>query len=263
MGLVGSVGPDFPPGADAWLKKSGIDCQGIRRGALPSVRAWQVLEASGLRTQVWRVESSVRREYLSRSMAALPDDYRQAKGFHFGVHPLSPDTRFIEELGKMDGVISIESYCAADHKPDDESLKKLLQAADIFSLNEHEAVSLVGPGKPLVLAGRLVAGGAKILCLRLGENGSLVVDAKNGNAFQVPAVPVSVVDTVGAGNAYCGGFLAGWVETRDLKMAGLYGAAASSFLLEQVGLPVFGSEILKETQERVDMLRPQVVAVTI
>lgn len=263
VGLMGSVGRDFPVSADAWLEKSGIDCQGVRQSESSTVRAWQVMEASGLRTQVWRVDSSLRREHLSRRMENFPDIYREAKGYHLGVHPLSPDFLFIEALRKMGGVVSIESFCPAEHLPDAAGLEKLLQEPDVFSVNEHEAVSLVGPGEPLTLARRLIAAGTKMLCLRLGANGSLVVNPGHGEAYHIPVVPVEVVDVVGAGNAYCGGFLTGWCETHDLKLAGIYGAVASSFMLEQVGLPGFGPEIFLETQRRVEMLEPQVMALTI
>ena len=258
VGLVGGVGEDFPPAAEAWLEESGIDCEGVRRGASLTARAWQVMEISGLRTQVWRVDSSVRREQLGRSVDILPEDYRQAKGYHFGVHPLTPDYSFIEATRKLGGVVSIESFCPAAHKPDTAVLTQLLQAADIFSLNEHEAISLIGPGAPQTLAARLIDAGGKILCLRLGENGSLVADAKTGIAFHIPAVPVPVVDAVGAGNAYCGGFLVGWCETHDLKMAGVYGAVASSFMIEQIGLPVFGSAMISEARKRAKTLQLQV-----
>lgn len=257
VGLVGGVGDDFPLAADAWLEKSGIDCQGVRRGAPLTARAWQVMEASGLRTQVWRVGPSVRREQLGRSVNALPEGYRQAKGYHFGVHPLSTDYPFIEELEKLGGVISIESFCPANHKPDEVVLNQLLQAADIFSLNEHEAISLVGPGSSQTLATRLIEAGVKILCLRLGENGSLVVNAETGEAFHIPAVPIAVVDAVGAGNAYCGGFLVGWCETLDLKTAGIFGAVAASFMLEQIGPPEFSPGIFSEAQIRLESLRLQ------
>jgi sugar/nucleoside kinase (ribokinase family) len=50
-------------------------------------------------------------------------------------------------------------------------------------------------------------------------------------------VETTVVDPTGAGNAFCGGFLAGWVQSGNLLTAGLYGAVAASFLVEQVGLP--------------------------
>lgn len=41
--------------------------------------------------------------------------------------------------------------------------RALVTAADIFSPNEREAISLVGPGPPLELIGRLVELGAEVL----------------------------------------------------------------------------------------------------
>ena len=206
VGLVGGVGPDFPLSADKWLNDIGIDGKGVRRDALPTARAWQIMETTGLRTQVWRVDASVRRKQLGRSLESLPALYRAAKGYHIGVHPLTPDYPFMDGLHKLGGVVSVESFCPAARQPDEGALNRLLQAADIFSLNEHEAVTLVGEGKPEELAVRLLSAGANLLCLRLGANGSLIVDGKNELAFYVPAVSVQVVDAVGAGNAYCGGF---------------------------------------------------------
>ena len=48
----------------------------------------------------------------------------------------------------------------------------------------------------------------------------------------------SVVEASGAGNAFLGGFVAGWVETGDAVEAAAYGIVASSFALEQVGPPL-------------------------
>lgn len=263
VGLVGGVGPDFPLSAEEWLQGAGIDDQGLRHGTLPTARAWQVMEASGLRTQVWRVDAAVRRHQLGRSMEDLSEAYRYAKGYHIGVHPNTPDYPFIEKLRELGGVVSIESFCPAAQQPDKSAINRLLQAADIFSLNEHEAVSLVGTGKPEELALRLVSAGAKLLCLRLGAKGSLIVDGKNEVAFHIPAIDVPVVDAVGAGNAYCGGFLLGWCEGHELETAGVYGAVASSFMLEQIGSPVFTPEIFSEARKRVEMLRPNVRPVAI
>ena len=71
----------------------------------------------------------------------------------------------------------------------------------------------------------------------MGATGSLVTLAAAGTVEYVSAVPVAVVDQVGAGNAYCGGFLVGWLETGDLRLAGKYASVAASFLVEQYGLP--------------------------
>ena len=82
VGLVGGVGYDFPSAAEIWLAESGINCRGVRRKAPLTARAWQIMESSGLRTQVWRVDETVRREQLGRKMDALPLDYLHGKGYH-------------------------------------------------------------------------------------------------------------------------------------------------------------------------------------
>lgn len=256
VGLVGGVGPDFPAAAEEWLEQSGIDRQGVRRTDVPTARAWQVVEASGQRTQVWRVAPPVIQAQLQRSMATLPEPYQQARGYHLGVHPLSPDYSFLTALSEREGVISLESFRPAEHLPEERALQQLVKAALIFSLNEHEARSLVGVGKPLELSRRLLAAGARVLCLRMGAAGSLVVDAATQTAYQIPAFPVTVLDAVGAGNAYGGGFLVGWCETGDLLTAGLYGAVAASFLLEQIGLPRFAPDLEAAARQRVETLRP-------
>ena len=99
-----------------------------------------------------------------------------------------------------------------------------------------------------------------MVALRLGADGSLVYATATGAALHIPAVPVSVVQPVGAGNAYCGGFLTGWVETGNLTEAGLRGAVAASFLLEQVGLPALTPALRQTARERHAALRARVTA---
>lgn len=47
-----------------------------------------------------------------------------------------------------------------------------------------------------------------------------------------------VVDPTGGGNAFCGGFCAGWILSGgDVVTAAVYGNIAASFVIEQFGLP--------------------------
>ena len=96
-----------------------------------------------------------------------------------------------------------------------------------------------------------------MVALRCGAAGSVVYRTDTGETHVIPAVATHVVDPVGAGNAYCGAFLAGWVQTRDLRTAGLYGAVAASFLIEQVGLPPARADLRQRAQERLQTLREQ------
>lgn len=251
VGLVSGVGSDLSTSARAWLEESGIDTRGLRSSShWPTPRAWQLLEADGRRTQVWRVSGPAIQQQLGRSLDNLPPGYRRGLGYHLGVHPEEPDLAFIQALREAGAVVSIELFRAAQRPLANNELVALLSAGHIFSLNQAEACSLVGPGEPLELIQRLVKAGATIIALRQGAKGALVHRAETAETWRIPAITTNVVDPTGAGNAFCGGFLAGWVQTGDLRLAGLYGAVAASFLVEQVGLPQLQPDLRQLAQKR-------------
>jgi sugar/nucleoside kinase (ribokinase family) len=259
VGLVGGVGADLPVGAQAWLEEMGIDSGGLRYlEQWPTPRAWQVLEEDGRRTQVWRVPGPAIGQQLGRSLEQLPAAYRQARGFHLGVHPEEPDLGFIRALRELGATLSVEPFRGAQRSLTEAELRKLATAGQIFSPNQAEAVSLVGPGEPLQLVERLVEAGAEVVALRQGAAGALVRRADTGETWQIPALETAVVDPTGAGNAFCGGFLAGWVQTGNICPAGMYGVVAASFLLEQVGLPSPGPKLHQEAAQRLNILRTRV-----
>ena len=263
VGLVAGVGRDLPDAARAQLDSAGIDLAGVRIGDLPTPRAWQVLEADGHRTQVWRVAGRVVGAQLGRTLDRIPPAYRSAHGFHLGIHPDEPDLDFIYQLRQLQSptpktlspMISLEPFKPADHPPTDAALRQLCSAADVFSPNLAEARSLAGEAAPGELSRRLAEAGARIVALRMGQDGSLVCTKEKDTLVHVPAVPTTVVDPTGAGNAYCGGFLAGYVQTDDVLTAAQYGTVAASFLVEQVGLPPINDRLRDEADRRLHILQ--------
>jgi sugar/nucleoside kinase (ribokinase family) len=188
-----------------------------------------------------------------------PDSVRHARGFHLNVNLDQPDLQFAAELRRAGGLVSMSPLKPADRRLPPESLYKLISAADIFSLDTSQAASLAGPGLPRSLARRLVEAGesaARLIVLRMGEKGSLVVEGQTGQAAAIPAFPVAVANE--AGEVYCGGFLAGWIESHNLITAGLYGAVADSFAAGQTGLPLITAELRAEARRRLATLEPLV-----
>jgi sugar/nucleoside kinase (ribokinase family) len=224
-----------------------------------------MLESDGRRTQVWQVQDNVIGAQLGRTLDRVPASYRQAKGFHLGIHPDELDLDFIDQLRSMAGigipayrpVISLEPWKPADRALSDAALHQLCTAADIFSPNVAEAQSLVGNGAPDELVRRLADAGASIVTLRMGPEGSLVYARLGASHLEVhvPAIPTIVIDPTGAGNAYCGGFLAGYVQTGDVLTAARYGAVAASFLVEQVGLPEINERLRTQAELRLHLLQ--------
>jgi sugar/nucleoside kinase (ribokinase family) len=258
VGLVAGIHQSDHGFIYEWLSTSGIDQRGIRTSDLPTPRAWQLLEDDGRRTQVWRVSQETIQNHLHRSVVYLTEDYRESSGFHFGIHPDDPDLEFMAALHELGGIVSIEPFKPADKVSTQPELRNLLRYVDIFSANQLEAQSLVNVENPREQALRLADAGASIVVIRLGSQGSMILDRESGKWARVPTVPIQVVDPVGAGNAYCGGFLVGWCQTKDLKTAGVYGAVAASFLVEQVGVPALDPEVEAKVQLRINEITPLV-----
>lgn len=70
---------------------------------------------------------------------------------------------------------------------------------------------------------------------KIGSDGSLLAEAGTGRIMHVPALDVEVADTTGAGDAYCGGFLAGLAAGRPLRDCGVMATVSASFVVEAFG----------------------------
>jgi len=93
-------------------------------------------------------------------------------------------------------------------------LKELASKVDFFIVNDSEAKVLT-ESESLSIALRLLS--AKMLIVTLGEFGA-IINTENGEVQMVPALrfPVEkIVDTTGAGDAWCGAFLAAYKLTED------------------------------------------------
>jgi len=116
-----------------------------------------------------------------------------------------------------------------------DAITPLLAEVDAFLPSEVELKALV-PGArtadALALLARRCRGTAAV---KLGRVGSLVWDAAANVAVEVPALPVPTVDPTGAGDAFCGGFLAGLVETGNAVSAAQFGTVSASRVVQHFG----------------------------
>jgi fructokinase len=87
-------------------------------------------------------------------------------------------------------------------------LRRVLGRADLVKVSEED-LEWLDPGRTAPEAARaLLDHGPAVVLLTRGGEGALVVTAAGDVA--VPAPPIEVVDTIGAGDAFGGGFLAWW-----------------------------------------------------
>jgi sugar/nucleoside kinase (ribokinase family) len=73
-----------------------------------------------------------------------------------------------------------------------------------------------------------------LVALKLGAAGALVA-AADGRRVPMAAQPAEVVDSTGAGDAFCAGFLTPWVRGGDLQECALYAVRAAARATGQVG----------------------------
>ena len=121
---------------------------------------------------------------------------------------------------------------------------ELLARVDVLTPNQHELSVLagmpVGDFQEARRAARtLLARGVSGLVVTLGAEGALVVSAEDEES--VPSLPVEVVDTTGAGDAFSAALTVALVEGRSLLAAAHFanaaGALATTGLGAQQALP--------------------------
>jgi len=75
--------------------------------------------------------------------------------------------------------------------------------------------------------------GAELVAVKLGKNGCYV---SNGNeSYMIEAYRVEVVDTTGAGDAFCAGFIYGLIKKKDLFECGKLGNLVASHCVAKIG----------------------------
>lgn len=121
-----------------------------------------------------------------------------------------------------------------------EFYREIIPSANLLFAGDDEAAIAVGPaGSPEVLAQRLKELGAGEVVIKLGEKGALAL--KDGSIFVQEAVPVKVIDTVGAGDAFVAGYLAEYLSGESsqvcLQTAVQVGAYACMAAGDWEGLP--------------------------
>lgn len=110
---------------------------------------------------------------------------------------------------------------------------------ELVFLNRDEALELVekvnGKAKddPVELIKELINLGAKKVIVTDGPGGAYV--GADQNFWFIPTPKGRKYETVGAGDAFLSGFVAGFLETGDLKKALSFGMASSSSVVAEVG----------------------------
>lgn len=114
-----------------------------------------------------------------------------------------------------------------------DSLLPLLPLFDIMLIGDEEGQILFGTKDPQEIIKKLRAMGVTTIAVKQGGDGAVV--AQGDTIATIPAEKVSVVDTVGAGDAFASGFLSAVLEEKPIEECGRWGALMGAFAVSSYG----------------------------
>jgi sugar/nucleoside kinase (ribokinase family) len=263
VGVVGRVGEDYPR---PWIKeihRRGLDTQGIeilqQSLDLRLFRAYtenfDVIRGSPV-SQFARRQLTFPKALLgyqdrpeterdawspdprSPLASAMPVEYRDARAAHLCPLDFVTHNQFLTAFG-AGTVTTITLDPAADYMIPSffKDLRAIVARLSVFLPSEEELRSLFW-GQTHDLWEMMAAVGeygCDAVVVKRGGRGQAVYDVKGRHRWEVPAYPARPADPTGAGDAFCGGFLAGFRKTYDLVQAALYGNVSASLKVEGSG----------------------------
>jgi sugar/nucleoside kinase (ribokinase family) len=123
-----------------------------------------------------------------------------------------------------------------------DEVKSWLPLMDVLLLNEEEAIYLSGASDIEVALDNLLEQCQSVVIKR-GSHGA-IGKSRGSQSVSVPALPTSVVDTTGAGDAFAAGFISHFSMNKDLTRALLAGAEVAAHCVAIVGArPRVGTKI--------------------
>jgi sugar/nucleoside kinase (ribokinase family) len=116
-------------------------------------------------------------------------------------------------------------------------LRELFNGLTAFLPSQEELQSLFwGKTNDLwEMAEELGTYGCELIVIKSGDLGQYVYDAMGKHRWEIPAYPSRMADPTGAGDTFCGGFLAGYRKTYDPLEAALYANVSASLKVEGSG----------------------------
>ena len=209
--FIGCIGTDrFGDDALALWKREGVSHDRVKRVANPTGLGFVIVERSGLNAIV--VNPGANLELSQGDIEAAEELFGECGTLLVQLEIPIDVVATASKMAKKHGALVIMNPAPAPHA------KALdLSSVDIVAPNEHEFAVLTGGGDLDVGAKRLLEAGPSAVVVTLGERGAYVATA--GDSYRVPAPKVDVVDSTGAGDAFCGALGVALAEGEPLRQA--------------------------------------------
>ncbi|MCB1497815.1 MAG: carbohydrate kinase family protein [Bauldia sp.] len=168
----------------------------------------------------------------------IPTAWRaDSAGFHFAAMPVTRHAATAAKLraARPDAYVQVDSPWYDVRDPGRPYAGELFPRIDRLLPSKDDIRVESGEADAAASAERLLGRGLAAVVIKCGPQGCLIRDAGWHAAVAVPSCPIHSVDPTGAGDAFCGGFLAGFLARGDPVEAAIRGTVSASFAVEAPG----------------------------
>ena len=236
-----------------------LDLRGVNEFDAPSIHIWNLFDRRGNRyfiKQRWGSGD----EIMGVLPEDIPEDYLNSKGFLVAAYPVEYQSKVVGAL-PGEATILVDPHFQGIYPEYHDLWNSLFPKIDIFLPSEDElirffGVSVEGDFTRYIPYLKDISGrGPKVAGVKLGENGALVYDREEDTTWFVPAyVHDQITDVTGCGDAFCGGFMASYMQNGDTFISTVRGVASASFNLEDYGVTHNFATKKIHTKQRFDYL---------
>lgn len=229
--LFATVGEDFEE-YRSWLEQNGIDASGVH--VIPGVYTASFFANTD------RANAQIASFYPGAMAYAADLSLRDALDYRPDLVVISPNdpaamNSYVKECQEL-GIPYVYDPSQQIVRLSAEELRQGIEGALALFVNEYEyaLIQKATHVNPEVLLGSLVSQENTFMVVTQGEDGARI-ESKD-TSVHVPIVPPErIVDPTGVGDAFRGGFLAGYSHGVDWETCGCMGSLAATYCLEQHG----------------------------
>lgn len=236
VGLFGIVGCDYPEENLAVLIANGFDLSGLTKEAQPCLKMWALHEGANERQLIYKLNSGSNEDMDPDADKAMSEYVKRVTALHISAVPYTSQRKLIDKFKSNSPCISmdtiripgrIDPHCFSDLSN--------LSGVNVF-LPSLDEINTIWPNNTYETVMKTVCSDGQLdMVIKLGDQGCVVFDRKKQKIFRIPVFKVDAKDTTGAGDSFCGGFIAGMDMTGDVLMSAMMGSISSSFLIQEFG----------------------------
>jgi sugar/nucleoside kinase (ribokinase family) len=243
VSIISKIGEDFPETYLQKLLEDGVNISWIAKVKKEKTTRFEIEYSKNLCKRTLRLKYKA----TPLDLNTLPKNFK-SKITHLA--PISDEISYnmAKKLKKHTDLLSLDPQGLlrkfsknGNVKQFSKSKMEILGLVDLYKSSFMEIKRLTGKSNLKNAIDVIHNFGIKIVIVTLGSKGVVISDC--GTSYLIPAFKSrDLIDPTGAGDCFIGGFLAEFLNKKDILWCACVGSAAASLVIEKVGSCFFGEK---------------------